>query len=170
MNTIKLIISLIILLGIVISGCRHDDGRVGEYFYRTDMHDQPTYKPQEAPRDPVEGTVPVAGYVIEIRDSEVADRLENPFHRTAARDELGKRLYNIHCSVCHGAGGKGDGTVSPVFQTPPDITEGRFLNATDGYIYWVIRDGVGIMPSYYEHIKSKERWLIVNHIRSLQQE
>jgi len=165
-------IQIVLLIGVIISisACRHDDGRVGEYYYRTDMHDQPSYKPQESPRDPVEGTVPVAGYVMEIRDSSMANRLENPIGQDPANAELGRRLYNIHCGVCHGAGGKGDGTISPVFQTPPDITEGRFLDVTDGYVYWVIRDGAGIMPSYYEHLNSNERWLIVNHIRSLQEE
>ncbi len=161
---------IIIFTTLIISGCRHDDGRVGEHYYRTDMHEQPSYKPQESPRDPVEGTIPVTGYVMEIRDSLMADRLENPLSRNPENAELGRRLYNIHCGMCHGSGGKGDGTVAPVFQTPPDITQGRFLNVTDGYLYWVIRDGAGIMPAYYEHVRSNERWLIVNHIRSLQQE
>lgn len=166
----KYIVSTIIIILVVFSGCRHDDGRVGEYYYRTDMHDQPSYRAQESPRDPVEGTIPVTGYVMEIRDSVMANRLENPFARTPETAETGRRLYNIHCGMCHGSGGKGDGTVAPVFQTPPDITEGKFLDVTDGYLYWVIRDGAGIMPAYYEHVRSHERWLIVNHIRSLQEE
>ncbi len=168
----KIYSSILLVLGIMVllSGCRHDDGRAGDYYYRTDMHDQPSYKPQESPRNPVEGTVPVTGYVMEIEDSVMANRLQNPIGQNPENAELSRRLYNIHCGVCHGAGGKGNGTVSPVFQTPPDITTGRFLDVTDGYLYWVIRDGAGIMPAYYEHLKSKERWLIVNHIRSLQEE
>jgi S-disulfanyl-L-cysteine oxidoreductase SoxD len=166
---IKNILIIIIILSAV-AGCQYDDGRVGEYYYRTDMHDQPSYKPQEDPREPVDGTVPVTGYGREIRDGAMANRLVNPVAMNPETAEQGRRLYNIHCSMCHGSGGKGDGTVAPVFQTPPDITEGRFQDVTDGYLYWVIRDGAGIMPAYYEHIRSHERWLIVNHIRSLQQE
>jgi hypothetical protein len=166
----KYIFLSIIIVVLIVPGCKHDDGRVGDYYYRTDMHDQPSYRSQESPRDPVEGTVPVTGYIMEIRDSVMANRLENPFARNPVNAEKGRRLYNIHCGMCHGSGGKGDGTVTPVFQTPPDITTGRFLNITDGYLYWVIRDGVGIMPAYYEHVRSHERWLIVNHIRSLQEE
>lgn len=161
---------LVLVTILFIGGCRHDDGRIGEYYYRTDMHRQPSFKPQESPRDPVEGTVPVTGYIRAIQDSSMANRLVNPVSRTSENAELSRRLYNIHCGVCHGTGGKGDGPVTPVFQTPPDITTGKFLEVTDGYLYWIIRDGVGIMPSYYEHLSSEERWLIVNHIRSLQEE
>jgi mono/diheme cytochrome c family protein len=165
----KLLLSSLFLLIVSIAGCRHDDGRVGEYYYRTDMHLQPSFKSQEDPRDPVEGTVPIGGYVMAIPDSATANRLVNPVAATSEAIETGKRLYSIHCSVCHGSGGKGDGTVAPVFQTPPDISTGRYLDVTDGYLYWVIRDGIGIMPAYYEHLRSEERWLIVNHIRSLQE-
>jgi cytochrome c5 len=152
------------------AGCRHDDGRIAGYYYRTDMHEQPSIKPQEAPRDPVEGTVPITGFERPIRDTAEANRLENPVPRTSETNEVGRRLYNIHCSVCHGTGGKGDGPVAPVFQTPPDLTEERFVNVTDGYMYWIIRDGIGVMPPQYEHVRPHERWQIVNYIRSLQRE
>ncbi len=163
-------IGYLLLPLLIVCACHHDDGRIGDYYYRTDMHDQPSYKPQESPLDPVEGTVPVYGHVPPVPDSSAANRLINPVSWTPRDADIGRRLYNTHCTPCHGTGGKGDGTVAPVFQTPPDITSDRFISVTDGYLYWVIRNGAGIMPSYYEHLKSHERWLIVNHIRSLQAE
>lgn len=166
----KIIITSIVLCILIIPGCRQDDGRIGGYYYRTDMHEQPSIKPQEAPLAPVEGTVPVDGFERTIKPRIEADDLENPITRTPETAALGKELYNIYCTVCHGAGGKGDGPVAPVFQTPPDITTGEYLNVTDGFIYEVIRDGSGVMPAHYEHIRSNERWYIVNHVRSLQEE
>jgi mono/diheme cytochrome c family protein len=154
----------------LVGACKYDDGRSGDYYYRTDMHTQPSFKPQEDPLPPVAGTVPASGYHMEIADSTAANMLANPISWTPQDAELGKKLYNTHCSPCHAPGGKGDGPVAAVFQTPPDITSGKFFTVTDGYLYWVIRNGVGIMPAYYEHLKSHERWLIVNHIRSLQEE
>jgi mono/diheme cytochrome c family protein len=164
------IIILVLSIAGLTGGCKYDDGRAGEYHYRTDMHTQPSYKPQEDPLPPADGAVPVAGYQRQIPDSTTANNLPNPVSWTPRDAERGKALYTIHCSPCHAVGGKGDGLVAPVFQTPPDITTGKYIAVTDGYLYWVIRNGVGIMPAYYEHLKSHERWLIVNHIRSLQAE
>jgi hypothetical protein len=45
-----------------------------------------------------------------------------------------------------------------------------YKKAPDGYIYFVIRKGHNIMPSYYEHTTQRERWLIIAHLRRLQQQ
>jgi mono/diheme cytochrome c family protein len=127
-----------------------------EIEYRTDMYYQPSFKPQEDPLARVAGTVPMSGYEPAIKDSMAATRLKNPFAFTRASEDTGKFLFNTYCSVCHGAGAKGDGLVAPKFQVPPDLTGSLYKKTPDGY--------------FYEHTTQRERWLIVAHLRRLQQQ
>jgi mono/diheme cytochrome c family protein len=164
----SLLLLAALVLSLAILGCGSDDGEIGNYRYRSDMHEQPSYRKHEDPRPPVRGTVPVAGLQLAIRDSAAAARLVNPVKHTAANADTAKFLYETYCTPCHGLGAKGDGPVAAKFQVPPDLTEAKYRNAPDGYIYYVIRHGRLIMPPFYEAIKSHERWLIVNHLRTLQ--
>ena len=141
-----------------------------EIEYRTDMYYQPSFKPQEDPLARVPGTVPMSGYEPAIKDSLSATRLKNPFAFTRASEDTGKFLFNTYCSVCHGAAAKGDGLVAPKLQVPPDLTGSLYKKTPDGYFYFVDRKGHIIMPSYYEHTTQRERWLIVAHLRRLQQQ
>lgn len=153
----------------LLSSCGPDNGEIGDYRYRTDMHVQPSFKKHEDPRPPVEGTVPVRGFERALLDSLSASRLVNPVHLTVANTDSGRFLYETHCSPCHGLGAKGDGPVAAKFQAPPDLTELKYRRSPDGYLYYVIRNGRLIMPPYAESVKSRERWLIVNHLRTLQE-
>lgn len=159
---------LILLLSLL--SCGPDNGEIGGYRYRSDMHEQPSFKKQEDPMAPVEGTVPVNGYELPIRDSVSALRLVNPVRPTATNADSAKFLFETYCSPCHGLGAKGDGPVAAKFQVPPDLTAPKYRRAADGYIYYVIRNGRLIMPSYAEALKSHERWLAVNHLRTLQKQ
>jgi mono/diheme cytochrome c family protein len=160
-----LFFSAISLLG---AGCGNDNGQVGDYRYRSDMYEQPSYRKYEDPLPPVKGTVPVGGIEPAIADSASAAKLKNPVVRTIANADSGRFLYETYCSPCHGLGAKGDGLVAPKFQVPPDLTTRVYANAPDGYMYYVIRHGRLIMPSYYESLNARERWLVVNHVRTLQ--
>jgi hypothetical protein len=50
---------------------------------------------------------------------------------------------------------------APNLLTP--ITQGR----SDGYIFGIIRNGRGLMPTY-DRIEDMDRWDVVNYVRSLQ--
>ena len=163
-RTILAGIAMLLLLG----GCGNDNGQIGDYRYRSDMYEQPSYRKHEDPRPPVAGTVPVGGIELPIADSAAATRLRNPVERTKANADTARFLFETYCSPCHGLGAKGDGIVAPKFQTPPDLTTRTYLRVPDGYIYYVIRNGRLIMPAYYEALTSRERWLVVNHLRTLQ--
>src|SRR5207237_8245961 len=62
----------------------------------------------------------------------------------------GRKYFTINCAVCHGYGGKGDGPVVAKgfpgipLVGPASPAPGR----TDGYIWGMIRNGGGLMPSY----------------------
>ena len=170
----RIIRTYLICLGAAIAftalpGCESE--QPGEQVeYRTDMYYQPSFKPQEDPRGKVPGTVPMSGFEPAIKDSLEATRLKNPFAFTRASEDTGKFLFSTYCSVCHGIAAKGDGLVAPKFQVPPDLTDLHYKRTPDGYFYFVIRKGHIIMPSYYEHTTQRERWLIVAHLRRLQQQ
>ncbi|MBI3112511.1 MAG: cytochrome c [Ignavibacteriales bacterium] len=151
-------------------GCGNDNGEIGNYRYRSDMHAQPSYRKHEDPRTPVKNTVPVKGFVEAVRDSAAAAKLINPVKLSAANADSGRFLFQAYCSPCHGLGAKGDGLVAAKFQVPPDLTAAKYQKAPDGYIYYVIRNGRLIMPPHYEAVSPRERWLVVNHLRALQQQ
>lgn len=93
--------------------------------------------------------------------------LQNPVPLSAASVELGRRYYQINCTVCHGPGGAGNGpavrfgVVAPSLLTP--VTRRR----TDGYIWGIMRNGRGLMPPY-NRIEDRDRWHVVNYVRALQ--
>lgn len=135
-----------------------------------DMKDQPSIKPQEAPRQPPAGTVPQEGWERPMTREEAARLLVNPVPMTRKSVENGQPLFDIYCALCHGADGKGMGPVSTKFIPPPDLTLPMFQQRTDGFIYGTIRNGGALMPPYAEALSSKERWDIVNYLRSLQRQ
>lgn len=79
----------------------------------------------------------------------------------------GRKYYSINCAVCHGDAGMGDGPATkygmPGINIVNDVTRGR----TDGYIFGMIRNGRGLMPSY-NRIEEPDRWDVVNYLRALQ--
>ena len=93
--------------------------------------------------------------------------IANPTPSSAASLANGRKYYQINCSVCHGDRGMGDGTVTkygmPGIAIAGDATRGR----SDGYIYGMIRNGRGLMPTY-NRIEEMDRWDVVNYVRALQ--
>ena len=133
------------------------------------MARQPAVQPQgQVMPLPPGGSMPVQGKEREISREEAA-KIKNPVPATAESIENGKRLFQISCSVCHGADGKGMGPVAAKFVPPPDITQAFFRARTDGFLYETIRRGGPLMPGQGEALSSKERWDIVNYLRSLQE-
>ena len=71
--------------------------------------------------------------------------------------------------TCHGAGGKGDGAAAAALPPPKpaDWTSSKVASETDGELFWKISNGRGAMPPW-KHLPDKDRWEIVNYIRTLQ--
>ena len=79
----------------------------------------------------------------------------------------GRRHYQVNCAVCHGDTGIGNGPASkygvPGINLMMDMTKAR----TDGYIFGIMRNGRGVMPSY-NRIEEPDRWDVVNYLLALQ--
>jgi S-disulfanyl-L-cysteine oxidoreductase SoxD len=143
-------------------------GSAYSFPWSRDMKDQPSIKPHEAPRRPPAGTVPRDGWERPMTREEMGKSLANPMPVTRQSIENGRRLFEIYCALCHGTNAKGMGPVAMKFIPPPDLTLPFFQQQTDGYIYGTIRNGGPIMPAHGDLLTPKERWDIVNFLRSLQ--
>jgi mono/diheme cytochrome c family protein len=134
-----------------------------------DMADQPSIKPQEAPRLPPANSIPTQGKEPKIDRIEAGKLLHNPIAPTKSSLDNGKRLFDVYCAPCHGVDAKGHGPVAAKFVPPPDLTLEMFRQRPDGFIYEQIRSGGPIMPGQGDALRPQERWEIINYLRSLQQ-
>ena len=97
--------------------------------------------------------------------------LKNPVAADTASISRGRIYYQINCAVCHGPLGMGDGRVvtGGYGGFAPAIGKGSRAadSLSDGYIFGMIRNGRGMMPTY-NRIEEPNRWDIVNYLRTLQ--
>lgn len=91
---------------------------------------------------------------------------------------LGKEKYDIHCAICHGDYGNGQGVISKFGLAPRNLSDasntGTYLESagpwTDGQYYHAISMGSasGIMLGLKDKLSPRERWAIVLYVRALQ--
>jgi mono/diheme cytochrome c family protein len=98
--------------------------------------------------------------------------MKNPVASTVASVTAGAALFKKNCAFCHGAGAKGDGTLTPKGMTmPADLTDAKWdRGSTDGEIFAVIMKGAGPkfeMKGVAGKIPDRDVWQIVNFLRSL---
>jgi len=154
----------------------------------TDFKNQPKLEPWEpvsqndndtthAPRGQPQYSVPVtgtfaAGYQVSYQalpgtiDS-IAAIATNPTPPSEASLANGRKLYQINCTVCHGDTGAGNGPATRYGVYAISIIGDVTRNRSDGYIYGMMRNGRGAMPTY-NRIEEMERWDVVNYVRALQ--
>ena len=80
-----------------------------------------------------------------------------------------KKLAETNCASCHGPEGKGNGPAAAALPPPKpaDWTSSKVASESDGEIFWKISNGRGAMPPW-KHLPEKDRWDLVNYIRTLQ--
>lgn len=141
---------------------------------------------------PVEGTLPV-GYNLENRYFQTgANNLKGdsgftsqPVYRETGRQgefygdgipgpvdasflARGKERYEIHCAVCHGRTGEGNGIAKSFgLLTVASLQDERIKVQPDGQIYSTIVNGKGTMGAYGPHLSVSDRWAIVSYVRAL---
>ena len=150
----------------------------------TDFRQQPKIDPWESPSDTIpfrgnpQGSVPITGSVapgfafdrapLGLPATSPFNALQNPTPADSASVDRGRIQYQINCAVCHGTRGMGDGPVIKYGMAGPPIGAGAPASGySDGYIFGMIRNGRGLMPSY-NRIEESDRWDLVNYLRALQ--
>ena len=94
---------------------------------------------------------------------------EFPYPMTPETLEHGYNRFSIYCVVCHDPLGEGRGRiVERGYTAPPSLHSERLRNVPVGYLFAVISEGYGSMPSYCEQIPVRDRWAIVGYLRALQ--
>ena len=151
-------------------------------FFR-DMYDGKSIKPQEEgsytkfPQD----SVPVRfilGKITPIYDpfvpvEERASRPQNSTEATPESVENGRQMYMTYCAVCHGKDGKAE-TLITAKGVPAPAIEGMLSALPESYLYNKVRYGSfyqeprGRMPAYGGQTSQKDRWDIVNYLKSPQ--
>jgi len=131
----------------------------------TNMADQLSTGAQQGPRlaAPAEA-IPIQG-----PDLISGQPATLPLPATADSLQRGQVLFDIHCALCHGKGGKGDGPLSVYFSPPPlDLTSPAARTLSDQRIFVVVTQGFGLMPQLRENLAVDERWDVINYVRSLE--
>ena len=108
--------------------------------------------------DPVRGTgrTPSGGYASEA-----------PLPVTPSTIALGRSRFRIYCAVCHGVNGDGQSVVASNMneRRPPSLRSPAIRALPPGFLYEVIRNGFGRMPSYASELPVDQRWAVVAYIR-----
>lgn len=105
-------------------------------------------------------------------DPAAGEAQKNPLSGDYSTDimDLGRKNYQIYCSVCHGSMGAGDGPVAEKMPVKPrNLINSEAKAYSDGRIHFAIAAGRGVMGSYANQIPNeRHRWAIVNYVRTLQ--
>ena len=98
----------------------------------------------------------------------LAQSVKNPFAGDKAAAGDGKALYVTNCAPCHGTKGKGDGPAAAALNPKPaDHSSAAVQGETDGSLFWKLTTVRSPMPSYKTILSEKQRWEVVNYIRTL---
>lgn len=165
--------------------CSHDRNTRG-YDYLENMtnslayeagSENPIFKDSITNQPPVEGTLARGQmpYDYEARSADEQTRagieLKNTIPVSEESLKKGKEQFDIYCAICHGVGGKGDGTIvanGKFTAMPTDLTSDRVQNMADGEIFHIITVGSisGLMGAHGPQVKVDDRWMIANYIKN----
>ena len=150
----------------------------------TDFKQQPKIDPWETPADTIpfrgnpQGSVPITGSFAPGFEYDrtplpqtitLMANIKNPVPADSASVNRGRIQFQINCAPCHGPLGMANGPAIKYGMAGIAIGAGSNAanNLTDGYIFGMIRNGRGLMPTY-NRIEEMDRWDIVNYLRSIQ--
>lgn len=96
-------------------------------------------------------------------------KVKNPIPDNPESLSLGQKIYEDRYASCHGSRGDGQTEMGKSLNPlAPDFTDRHMMGEmTEGEIFWKITTGKGPMPSYKKELTEKERWDLVNYIKSL---
>lgn len=172
---------LVILIAFTATGC-FNKKKGPNYQYFPDMYESPSYETYgeyeifqdgQSALEPAENTIPRGWEVYEYPNTfegkqQASANLKNPLPYTENNVNKGGRLYDIHCAICHGFEGDGQG---------PLVEREKFLgipgfddpnrDMSEGNVYHVMYYGLNNMGSYASQTTTKERWQIDHYVHSL---
>lgn len=122
--------------------------------------------------------------------------IDNPIILTTELEQQGDSLFQRNCAVCHGIAGDLKGGTGPALlaahftaagvNSPVDLSSEDTRKKTNGELFGILTNGQGVvpapadsgnpeawtsltnMPSFGKLLTDDDRWLIVHHIRKIQ--
>jgi mono/diheme cytochrome c family protein len=135
------------------------------------MKEQPSIRPYETvmPEMPPE-TIPTTGGLQPLQEMD-PEEIQNPVTFSSESLNRGKEKYGYFCIMCHGPKADGYGTVGQSFYPlPTNLKEPFVQELTDGELFYVISFGLNRHPPLAYTISERDRWDIINFLRSLSTE
>ncbi len=129
------------------------------------MKVQPAYRPMDDPLPVPTDSIPVEGAAYVAGEGAPS----NPVPADPVSIARGRELFSVDCALCHGPQGKGNGPIATYLQNKPaDLTSAAVQSFSDGAIFMTISNGVaGKMPALNENLNVRERWDVVNYVKTL---
>lgn len=170
----------------LIAACTRDSQTPGREYMPDMAHSvaydagspNPLYTSGATNQLPPQGSVAVGKYIYPLTNTPegyagAASSIKNPFEFSAEEVKAdGKRLYTIYCTVCHGDAGDGQGHLVNIdkYPAPPSYFTPDLLAKPEGQRYHTVMYGKGMMGSYATQLEHRERWLVLEYVKSMQQE
>jgi mono/diheme cytochrome c family protein len=131
----------------------------------TFMEVQPSFDAQEAPLPVPARSIPVDGPASIPNMGAPA----NPVEADEVSLSRGRNLFTANCMMCHGTNGEGNGQVAALLANKPANLTGIITQSkSDGALFMTLTNGVnGRMPPMIENLTVRDRWDVVNYIRTL---
>lgn len=128
------------------------------------MEIQASFEPMEHPLPVPAKSIPIEGAAYTLAMGVPV----NPVNADEVSIQRGAELFRINCVPCHGAKGEGNGVIGNFFKfKPANLTSPEVQQNSDGALFLVISNGVaGRMPPLNENFYVRERWDLVNFIRT----
>jgi mono/diheme cytochrome c family protein len=126
---------------------------------------QPSHGPMNNPLPVPAESIPVEGPAY----TSAMGVEQNPVPADDVSIARGAELFAINCKMCHGEKGDGNGQlVKFLANHPADLTQPIVQTKNDRAIFYVITSGVnGRMPALNENLTVRDRWDVVNFVRTL---
>ena len=101
----------------------------------------------------------------------LSSNLENPIKDMSVIEmPEAQRIYQINCAICHGDKAAGNGPLSTSGKVGgvANLTLPLYVSMSDGTMFHSITYGRNLMGSYASQLDRRERWMVINYIRTLQ--
>lgn len=186
MRLFKQLVGVFLFLGVLVGALMIFSYDVIKIQWVSFMAIQPSYGTQDVDMVTGAGPLPVPAQSIPVEGAAYIPGNGEPVNPVPADETSiarGAQLYSINCAMCHGDTGQGSGVVSAflIKKKPVDITSDLVQSQSDGRIFLTITNGIfnpddtlfpdvkfsGQCPPLNENLSVRERWDVINFIRTL---
>ena len=179
MRLFKQLVGVFVVLGVLVGALMILSYDVIKIQWVSFMGLQPSYATQEQPLPVPAQSIPVEGPAYILGNGAPT----NPVSADEVSIARGAQLFAINCVMCHGETGQGTGVIAAflVKKKPADLTGALVQTKSDGSLFMSISYGIfspdntlfpgvqfsGQMPPMNENLNVRERWDVINYIRTL---